>query len=404
METTVTPHLTPPAKPSSRILLVALIFFIGLLLGRYALPASTTVIPTELIKGEDSQRQLVFPTFWEAWDKLHDLYIGDLDDTKLLYGAVEGMVRAAGDPYTSFANPQDAKLLNETLEGSFSGVGIEIGLKNGLVTVIAPIDGSPAQKAGILEGDIIVAIDKEPLTESLTIDQVVQKIRGPKNTPVTLTVIAKQGEQTRDITMTRDTIVIESVKSSVENGLGIIKITNFNGDTSARFNDAARSMIRQNVKGVILDLRGNPGGYLDSAVDVSSQFLEGGKLVVSEKGKTSKEYKSKGQGLLKDMPVVALVDGGSASASEITAGALKDQRQTPIIGARTFGKGVVQELLPLRDGSSLKVTIAEWFTPNGSSINEEGIEPTIAIEQNRDTPEDEQLIRAKEELSKSIAP
>lgn len=402
MEITDTRIPNPAPKPASRVLLLTLIFVIGLLLGRYVLPAPRVTVPTELIAGEGSNRQLVFPTYWEAWDKLHELYFGELDNTKLLYGAIEGMVRAAGDPYTSFANPQDAKILNETLEGSFSGVGIEIGLKNGLVTVIAPIDGSPAQKAGILEGDIIVAIDKEPLTESLTIDQVVQKIRGPKNSTVTLTVIAKQGEETRDVAIIRDTIVIESVKSEVTDGLGIIKISNFNGDTSARFNDAARSLVRQKVKGVILDLRGNPGGYLDSAVEISSQFLESGKLVVAEKGKSSKEYKSKGQGILKDMPVVVLVDGGSASASEITAGALKDLLGAPIIGTKTFGKGVVQELMSLQDGSSLKVTIAQWFTPNGASINEHGIDPTVVVEQNRDTDEDEQLLRAKEELLKRI--
>jgi carboxyl-terminal processing protease len=393
---------TPTSPKYSRWLLATLLFLIGLLIGRYGLPASKTVTPTELISGQGSERKLVFPTYWEAWDKLHELYIGELDDTKLMYGAIEGMVRAADDPYTSFANPQNAKLINETLEGSFSGVGIEIGLKNGLVTVIAPLDGSPAQKAGIQAGDAIVAIDKEPLTESMTIDQVVQKIRGPKNSSVTLTVIGKEANETRDIAIVRDTIVIESVKSSIENGIATLKITNFNGDTASRFAASVRQLSKQKISGVILDLRGNPGGYLDSSVEIASQFLEPGKVVVSEKGKVNKEYKSKGQGLLRDIPVVVLVDEGSASASEILAGALKDNRGVPILGAKTFGKGVVQELIELSDGSSLKVTIAQWLTPNGSSINEQGIEPTIPVEQNRDTEEDEQLKRAKEELSKLI--
>ncbi|MBI3420507.1 MAG: S41 family peptidase [Candidatus Sungbacteria bacterium] len=402
METPPSPGPASSPKRTSRVLIGILLLIIGAGFGRWSVPIQGTqkFSDQQLVVEKNGERQLVFPTFWEAWDKLHELYIGDLDNTKLLYGAIAGMVRAADDPYTSFSDPEDAKLLTETLEGSFSGVGIEIGLKNGLVTVISPLDGSPAKKAGIMEGDIIVAVDKQPLTDSLTIDQVVQKIRGQKGTTVTLTVVPKESGETKDISMVRDKIVIESVKWKIEDGVGIITVNSFNGDTSQRFTAAAKDMVRQNAAGIIIDLRGNPGGYLDTAVEIASQFLDPGKTVVQEKGKTNKEYKSKGVGLLKAMPVVVLVDGGSASASEILAGALRDQKNTPIIGQKTFGKGVVQELIQLNDGSSLKVTIAKWFTPKGNSINEEGIEPTVAVKQDRETDADEQLIKAKEELQK----
>src|SRR3989344_4932607 len=400
-----TPQTSGPAnspKRTSRALLGILLLVIGAGFGRWSVPIQSTqkFSDQQLVVEKNGERQLVFPTFWEAWDKLHELYIGDLDNTKLLYGAIAGMVRAADDPYTSFSDPEDAKLLTETLEGSFSGVGIEIGLKNGLVTVISPLEGSPAKKAGIMEGDIIVAVDKQPLTDSMTIDQVVQKIRGEKGTTVILTVVPKESGETKDISMVRDKISIESVKWKLDSGVGIITISSFNGDTSQRFTAAAKDMIRQNAIGIIIDLRGNPGGYLDTSVEIASHFLDPGKTVVQEKGKTNKEYKSKGVGLLKDVPVVVLVDGGSASASEILAGALQDQKQTPIIGQKTFGKGVVQELVELNDGSSLKVTIAKWFTPKGNSINEHGIEPTVDVKQDRETDADEQLNRAKEELQK----
>lgn len=391
-------------KRGSRVLVTALLFVSGLLVGRYFFPVTGASATAPFVKEQNSQRLLVFPTFWEAWDTLHDKYIGNLDDKKLFYGAVQGMIQAAGDPYTSFADPQAAKQLQETLEGSFPGVGIEIGLKNGLITVIAPLDGSPAKEAGIQEGDIIVAVDKQPIAQDTTLEQVVSRIRGPLGQTVTLTVISKGENATKDIAIVRNTITVETVKPKVENNMAIIKITSFNSDTADHFGKTVQTLSRQNIKGVVLDMRGNPGGYLTSAVDVASHFLQPGQVVVSEKGKESDEYKSRGRGEWKAIPVVVLVDGGSASAAEIVAGALKDQRGAPIIGEKTFGKGSVQELVQLSDDSSLKVTIAKWFTPKGASINESGIEPTIKVEDNKDTDTDEQLDRAKQELQSLINP
>lgn len=386
--------VTPPKR--FRGLIIILVLAAGILIGRYVVPANGPLAPRVVEK--NGQRQMVFPTFWEAWDKLHDNFINPLDDEKLFYGAVEGLVEGAGDPYTVFADPDETKLFDESLQGSFSGIGIEIGVRNDVITVIAPLDGSPAKKAGIREEDIIIAVDKKPITGDMTLDQVVRQIRGPKGTSVTLTIARKDEEATLDFTMTRDTIEVESVKLKMDGEIAEIEITNFNGDTATRFANMAKQVKREGKRGIILDLRGNPGGYLESAVQVSSQFLDSGTLVVTEKGKQDKEHNAKGAPLLKGIPVVVLVNKGSASASEIVAGALQDQLKVPIVGTQTFGKGSVQVFEKLKDGSSMRITVAKWFTPSGRSISDQGIEPTVKVEQDFDTEEDEQLNRAKEEL------
>lgn len=395
-----------PPKNGRAVRAVAtlLIFAIGIFIGRYLVPAGVLPenSPLRFVTVEEGKRQLIFPTFWEAWDGLHEKYTGTLDEEKLYYGAVAGMIRAADDPYTVFADPNETKQFEETIEGSFSGVGIEIGLRSGLVTVIAPLEGSPAQQAGVREGDIIVAIDHKPLTPESTIDEVVNQIRGEQGTKVVLTVVHKDASETSDIEITRNRIEIESVKYEQQGDVTVINITNFNGDTSARFTTAARAAQRAGSKGVIIDLRNNPGGFLQTSVEIASRFLSPDLVVVSERGKETKDYKAEGNPVLKDIPVVVLVNGGSASASEILAGALHDHLQAPIVGTKTFGKGSVQEFLKLKDGSSLRVTVAKWFTPNGRNINDEGIEPTVAVEQNQETDADEQMDKAKEELQKLI--
>lgn len=389
--------INSPALPLRRrsVIAAALILTVGIFIGRYLLPAFG---PMQFVTVKNGQRELIFPTFWEAKDQLEAKFIGEPKDADLFYGAIRGMIAAANDPYTVFSNPSDTQLFEETIEGSFSGVGIEIGIRQGLITVIAPLDGSPAELAGIRESDIIVAVDQEPITADQTLDSIVQAIRGPRHSTVVLTVIHKDERDTQDITVRRDTIEVESVKLKIEEGIAHLAITSFNGDTADRAATAARTIKQAGVRGVILDVRSNPGGFLQSAVDIASFFLPPGTLVVSEKGKDTTQYQSSGVATLAGLPVVVLVNEGSASASEILAGALADQVQAPLIGQKTFGKGSVQEFIKLRDGSSLRITVARWFTPNDHNIDANGIEPSIVVEDNPDTPEDEQLQRAKEEF------
>lgn len=382
-------------------LTAVLLMAAGVFVGRYVIPASVEAeVPFQIISDNANQRQFVFPTFWEAWDTLHENFLEDLDDKDLFYGAVEGMVAATGDPYTAFSDPKSTKQFRETLQGEFSGIGIEIGIRQGLVTVIAPLDGSPAEAAGIEAGDIIVGVDGEDVEQNTTIDEVVRKIRGQRGEAVTLK-IARQGQaDLQDIVIVRDIITIESIKLNIDNRIAHLEVTSFNGDTAEQFAAAAGTIAKSDVSGIVLDVRGNPGGFLQTAVDIASFFLEPGTPIVSERGKEDKEYKAKGNPILRDIPVVVLVDQGSASASEILAGALQDQRQVKIIGEQSFGKGSVQELIDLKDGSSVRVTIAKWYTPGGRSINEEGITPDIKVEDDRETEDiDEQLERAIEELN-----
>jgi len=228
----------------------------------------------------------------------------------------------------------------------------------------------------------------------------VRKIRGSRGTKVTLTIARKDLQTTENIEITRDRIDIKSVKLNIENGIAHIAITSFNHDTNTQFMTAARQISRSNVQGVIVDVRNNPGGFLQTAVDIASRFVPEGSLVVSERGQKTQDYKASGNQLLKDVPIVVLVNEGSASASEILAGALRDNLNTTIVGTKTFGKGSVQEFVKLSDGSSLRVTVAKWFTPSGTSINEDGIEPGVKAVQNYETPEDEPLQQAIEEVKK----
>lgn len=382
-----------------RSIVLLLVLMVGIFLGRYIIPGGgADNNPQRYVSVNNGERQLTFPTFWQTLDALQSKYIGQVDQQQLFYGAVRGMVAAVGDPYTAFSDPDATKQFEETIGGSFSGVGIEIGLRQGLVIVIAPLSGSPAEGAGVREGDIIVAIDDEPFTQETTLDSVVNKIRGRKGTDVKLTVIHQGEQSTQDLAMTRDTIKIESVKSSFDNDIAHITITSFNSDTATRFATAAREADRRHVKGIIVDVRNNPGGFLQTAVDIASLFLDKGTLVVSERGKENKEYNATGNNLLKDVPVVVLINEGSASASEILAGALHDRDGGLLVGKKSFGKGSVQEMVKLDDGSSLRVTVAKWYTPDGVNINENGIEPDVEVDQNYDTPEDEQLQRAQEEI------
>jgi carboxyl-terminal processing protease len=345
-----------------------------------------------------------FLSLQDTYDTLKRKFDGPIDDTKVLDGARAGILQSTGDPYTVYLDPKAAKELDNDLNGTLSGIGAEVGIKGGKLTVIAPIADSPADKAGLKPGDIILKINNTD-SSGLALDEAVGKIRGAKGTKVTLNIVRGSG-QPQDITITRDVINVPSVKWSMKsNGIGYIQITEFGSDTSDKIVQAATELKNQGANKIILDLRNDPGGYLEAAVSVSSQFLPQGKLVVEERhgNVTRDKLNSDGGGLLVGMPLVVLINGGSASASEIVSGALHDQHAATLIGEKSFGKGSVQEITKLSGGAELKITVAHWYTPDGKNINKEGISPDIEVKQTQadyDASRDPQLDRAIQELSK----
>lgn len=329
---------------------------------------------------KDANQKLDYTGVEELYADLKDGYDGQLDATKLEDGLKAGLVGAAGDPYTEYFNTEAAKDFNSQLNGSFEGIGAELGKENESIVIISPIDGFPAQKAGIKSKDLISKINGESAYK-ITISDAVKKIRGEKGTTVKLEVIRDGKALTFDIV--REQISIPSVKSEVtSDNIGILKISRFGDDTVSLSQKAADEFKAKNVRGVVLDMRGDPGGLLDAAVGVSSLWLPNGKTILEEKrdNKVVNSFTAKGTPTLLGIPTVVLVDGGSASASEITAGALRDNNVATIIGEKTYGKGSVQEIRQLKDGGALKVTIARWFTPAGRNIDKEGIEPDQKVE------------------------
>jgi carboxyl-terminal processing protease len=326
----------------------------------------------------------------------------------MLYGAIQGMLSSTGDPYTSFFDPSQTKEFSEDLSGSFEGIGAEMGIKQNVLTVIAPLSGSPSEKAGVRSGDKVLKIDGAE-TLNMTLEEAVSKIRGKKNTTVTLTIVRNGDEGMKDIQIVRDMIEVKSVKTDTfVSNIAYIQVSRFGEDTAIAFEKAVRSASAGSAKGIILDLRNNPGGYLDVAVQMAGRMLPKGETVLIEEdhnGKQKKDYAS-GIDLASHIPTVILINEGSASASEIVAGALRDNRDNvTLIGKKSFGKGSVQEFIPLPQKSAVKITVAKWLTPKGRQINNEGIIPDIDVDLSRDDYEndrDPQLDKAKEFLLKKF--
>lgn len=347
-----------------------------------------------------------FNLFWNVWDLLKEDYVDrdKLNDKKMFYGALKGLVESTGDPYTVFMEPKLAQEFSNDLAGTFEGVGAEIGKKNDIITIVAPLAGMPAEKAGLKSGDKIYAIDGLS-TAGLAVDEAVSKIRGPKGTEVTLTIFREGFEKTKDFKITRQIILVKSVRTEIRNDkILVITITNFNDDTADLFKKAVRLAVEKNPRGIILDLRNNPGGYLETAIEVVSEWVDQGVVVTEQFSPEKKnEYLNRGRARLKSFPTVVLVNQGSASASEIVTGALKDYKKATVIGKKTFGKGSVQTLEEIKDGSSVKITVAKWLTPDGYNINEQGISPDIEVDltaEDYDKNKDPQMDKAVELLDK----
>jgi len=319
----------------------------------------------------------------QVYQALKDNYDGKLNTAQLLDGIKNGLAQSAGDPYTEYLNAEEAKDFRNDINGTFSGIGAELGKENDNIVIVSPIADYPAAKAGLLAKDIVISIDDKP-TANMTITEAVNAIRGPVGTAVKLK-IGRQGAS-QDYTITREDITIPSVKWEVKDGIGYMTISSFAEDTPGLARQAAQDFKNQNVHGVVVDVRGNPGGLLDSSVDVASLWLPKGTTVLSEKrdGKTINTYEAKGNALLQGVPTVVLIDESSASASEILAGALQDNKAASLIGVTSYGKGSVQNLVPLPSGGVLKVTIARWYTPDDQNIDKHGITPDQKVERSVD--------------------
>jgi len=390
------------------IVLAILIFGVGFYFGKIervtSTPSDTIIINRELGQPE----AIDFSLFWQVLKKIEEEYVDSkkIDYQKILYGAVSGMTESLGDPYTVFMEPQKTKDFVESVEsgGSFEGVGMELGIKDETLTVVAPLEGTPAARAGIRAGDKILKIDSAP-TDNLLVEEAVNLIRGKKGTEVVLTISRKEFKEPKEITLIRETIQVPVVKWELKNdNIAYIKIYQFTGNLPNKFQEIASAILKSKSQKIILDLRNNPGGYLEVAADIASWFLPRGEVVAIEdfgKEETQKKYRSTGYKGFQDFSVVVLINKGSASASEIVAGALRDIKSIKLVGETSFGKGSVQGLERFKDGSSLKVTVAKWLTPLGISISDEGLKPDIKIEltdEDYNTDRDPQLDKAIELL------
>ncbi len=344
-----------------------------------------------------------FEPFWKVWSIINDKYPHpeETSNQDRIWGAIEGLTSSLNDPYTEFFPPQESKQFMEQINGEFSGVGMEVGMKDNILTVIAPLKGSPADKAGIKPGDKILKIDSK-VTTDMKVDEAVKLIKGKPGTKITLTLYRQGNDQSFDVSLTREVITIPTIESVVRNdGIQILNIYNFGTGVTDEFKKEITSFNASGRKKLIIDLRNNPGGFLDAAVEIASYFLPQGDVIVKEDYGNNRDqdiYRSKGYNSVNsDVKIVILVDGGSASASEILAGALSEHKRATLVGEQTYGKGSVQELVPITDNTSLKVTVAKWLTPNGVSISLKGLTPDIKVSITKDdvaNKHDPQLERA----------
>lgn len=358
-----------------------------------------------------SQRNMDFSLFWNVWDTVSKKYVDQskINKEKMYLGAIKGMVAAIEDPYTFFLTTEENQQSKDDLGGKFEGIGAQLGLKDNLIVIIAPLKNSPAEKAGLLAGDIIYKVDGTE-TKDMPLARVVSLVRGDRGTKVILSIV-RSGKQL-EFSVVRDVIQVESVELSYEDNVAHLKLNQFGDKTvdewERKIAEIKAKWDKREIKGLVLDLRDNPGGYLESSVYLAGEFLSAGKVVVKQESVVyeSKTYTVNRQGKLLTIPMVVLINKGSASASEILAGALRDHNRATLIGEKTFGKGSVQEAIDLGDGAGLHVTVAKWVLPGGEWINGKGIEPQIKVENTvkegntLTRTDDTQLDRALDEVVK----
>ncbi|MDD5318819.1 MAG: S41 family peptidase [Candidatus Pacebacteria bacterium] len=376
-------------------IIILISFEVGINIGKKQAIAQTTAADV-INKTEGESTNVDFAPFWKAWSILDEKYVATKHSTSTVavatttdqdrvYGAIKGMVAALNDPYTVFFPPEESQIFESEISGNFEGVGMEVGQKDGVLTVIAALKNTPAERAGIKSGDKILKID-DTVTTDMSIDAAVKMIRGKKGTAVTFTLLRDGTKDPIVIKVVRDTIDIPTIDTDrIGTDIFVIHVYSFSADAPDLFRNALRQFILSGADKLIIDLRGNPGGYLDAAVDMSSWFLPSGKVIVREDyggkgGQTEDVVRSKGYNIFNDnLKAVILIDGGSASASEIMAGALHEYGIVKLVGTQSFGKGSVQELIPLTSDTNLKVTVARWLTPNGFSISAQGLTPDYVV-------------------------
>lgn len=411
-------HRLIPLLAAIILVVLGLSFSVGVSVGLSSRPEVHQVADL-FSKEEYKPANVDFAPFWKAWNIINEKYVSTdgLSDQKKVWGAIEGLAASLNDPYTVFFPPEELELFESGIEGNFQGVGMEVDIRDDILTVVAPLKDTPAERAGIRAGDKILQIDGI-ITADMNVEQAVRRIRGEKGTAVKLLIAREHEDEPLDITIVRDVITVPTIKTeftTVANeddtqkspapadGAFIIRLYNFSASSPDQFRDSLRSFVESDSDKLIIDLRGNPGGYLDAAVDMASWFLPAGKVVVKEelsKGKEGRVYRSKGYNIFnKNLNMVILMDKGSASASEILAGALHEHGIATLVGEQSFGKGSVQELVPVTENASLKITIARWLTPNGISISKAGLTPDVEIKLTKEdvkAKRDTQLLKAKE--------
>lgn len=388
------------------VLSVIIFFVFGFYIGNYNRPEIDKVVG---ISGKGSQvtTEADFSPFWKVWNTMNEKYpsASKISDQDRVYGAISGLVDSLNDPYSVFFTPEETKSFEDAIAGNFDGIGMEVGIKDKVLTVIAPLKDTPAYRADIKSGDKILKINNK-VTSGLSIEEAIKLIRGPKGTTVALTIFREGISQPKEIKIVRDTISLPTLDTEIrKDGIFVIKLYSFSANSANLFRNAIKQFTESGKDKLLLDLRGNPGGYLDAAVDMASWFLKGGKVIVTEdygNNRAPEIFRSKGYDIFNNkLKFVILIDGGSASASEILAGAMQDNGRAKLVGAQSFGKGSVQEVVDITSDTILKITVAKWLTPSGTSISEKGLTPDYSVEitqKDLDAKKDPQMDKAVELL------